>query len=405
MSKILIVDDDPVIQRLASNLISREGHEVITANNGVEGVTKFKNAKPDVVISDVLMPEMDGYELCAKIRSLPEGRQVPILLMTSLDSVEQKIKGFDAGADDYIIKPFDPREFVARLGILVRRSELLKQITAPEKKVGKTVAVFSMRGGAGVSTVAANLAIGFSQIWQMSTTLVDMVMMGGQSVLYYNLPFKNTWSDIVKFPEDEIDDYLIQSVLVPHDSGVSVLSAPRKPELAELVTTEKAVRVLTILKEFNEYVVLDLPHDFHATTLAALDMADVILLVVQPEIVSIRSAVLSLRLFRDLGYQPEKVQVLLNWTFPRKGFAVADIERSLNKKVTMMLPYATDEFVEALNVGIPPTFSAPTEPLGVLYEDLALALSKNEHLKKKPKAPSEAWIRAVRRYQSRKNPK
>ena len=403
MSKILIIDDDPVIRKLASSLVSREGHNVLTGEDGVEGLSKFKNFKPDVVISDVLMPEMDGYELCTKIRALPEGRQVPILMMTSLDSVEQKIKGFDAGADDYIIKPFDPREFIARLGILVRRSELLKQVAAPEKKVGKTVAVFSMRGGSGVSSIAANLAVGFAQIWQMPTTLVDMVMMGGQSVLYYNLPFKNTWTDIVKYPEEEIDDFLIQSVLVPHDSGVSLLSAPRKPELAELVTTEKVTRVLSILKEFNEYVVLDLPHDFNPTTLAAIDLADLILLVVQPEIVSIRSAVLTLRLFKDLGYEPESIHVLLNWTFPRKGFAVADIERSLNKKITMMLPYATDEFVEGINLGIPQTFSAPTEPLGVLFEDLALALSKNEHLKKKPMEPSESWVRVVKRYQARKN--
>lgn len=405
MSKILIVDDDPVIRKLAENLVKRQGHKVLTAENGVDGFTKFKNFKPDVVISDVLMPEMDGYEFCAKIRSIPEGRQVPILLMTSLDSVEQKIMGFDAGADDYIIKPFDPREFNARLGILVKRSELVKAAAGPKKTGGKNIAVFSFRGGSGVSTIAANVAVGLAQIWQQPTTLVDMVMMGGQSVLYFNLPFKNTWSDIVKFPEQEIDYELIQSVLVPHDSGVSVLASPRHPELAELVSPEKVTRVLTELKEVSEYVIMDLPHDLTPTTLAALDCADVILLVLPPEIVAIRSAVMALRLFNNLEYDLDRVHILVNWTFPRNGFSNTDIEKSLKKKITMMFPYAPDQIIEGINLGIPPTFSDPTEPLGVIFEDLALALSKKEHLKITPANPSPSWLRALDRYQKRKTPK
>jgi pilus assembly protein CpaE len=172
-----------------------------------------------------------------------------------------------------------------------------------------------------------------------------------------------------------------------------------------LVTPEKVSTTLSYLKEFNEYVVLDLPHDFSPTTLAALDVADVILVVLQPEIVSIRSAVMTMKLFKELEYNLDHVHFIVNWTFPRKGFSIADIERSLKTKITMMLPYASDEFIEGMNLGTPPTFSAPTEPLGVLFEDLALALSKNDHLKRKPKNPSDSWNRAVERYKNRKTTK
>ena len=405
MKKILVVDDDPVIRGLVTNLTTREGYKVLTANDGTEGLSKFKNFQPDLIISDVLMPEMDGYELCKEIRNLPEGRQVSFLMLTSLDSVEQKIRGFDAGADDYIIKPFDPREFLARVGILIKRSELARQTPTTEKVLGKTIAVFSLRGGSGVSSIATNLAIGFSQLWNRSTTLVDMVIAGGQSALYLNLPSKNTWAEIVKFPQEEIDDYLVQSALVPHDSGVNILASPRLPELGELVTPEKASHVLSLLKEFNEYLVLDLPHDLNPTTLAALDMADVKLVVLQPEVVSIRSAVMTLRLFTDLGYDMDQVYLILNWTFPRNGFSVADIERSLQKKITMMLPYASDEMVSAINFGIPPTFGDPTKPLGVLFEDFALGLSKQEHRQTKPENPTDSWLRAVKRYRDRRSQK
>lgn len=402
MKKILVVDDDPFIRKLVSGLLSKEGHQVESANDGTEGLAKLETYKPDVIISDVLMPEMDGYEFCSKIRELPEGGNIPLLMLTSLDSVDQKIKGFEVGADDYIVKPFEPREFLARVAILIKRSDVAQQAQGATKVSGKTIAFFSLRGGAGISTIATNVAVGLSQIWRHPTTLVDMGMTGGQSALYLNQSLKNTWAEIAKFPSEEIDDFLIQSALLPHESGVNTLASPRRPEMAELVTEEKVSLVLSILKELNEYVVLDLPHDFSSTTLAALDMTDVIMLVLQPEIVSVRSAVMVLETFNTLGYDLNQVYAVLNWTFPRKGIATADIEKSLHKKISFVLPYAEDELLEGLNYGTPPTYTAPEEPLGVLFEDLAMAVSKEEHRKQKPTEPSEAWMRVANRIKERR---
>jgi pilus assembly protein CpaE len=402
MKKILVVDDDPVIRKMVSGLISKDGHQVETANDGLEGLTKFSKFKPDVIISDVLMPEMDGYEFCSKIRALPDGRQIPLLMLTSLDSVEQKIKGFEVGADDYIVKPFEPREFLARVAIMLKRSEVAQKISVVEKVGGKTIAVFSLRGGSGVSTIATNIAVGMAQIWGQPTTLVDMVMTGGQSALYLNLSLKNTWAEIAKFPVDEIDDFLVQSALLNHESGVFALASPRRPEMAELVTPEKISAVLPILKDISEYVILDLPHNFNSTTLAALDAADIKLIILQPEIVSIRSAVMALEIFEDLGYDMGQVHLILNWTFPRKGISTADIEKSLQRKISLVLPNASDELLQGLNFGAPPTYTTPEEPIGMLFEDLALALSKDEHRKQKPENPTEAWTRVVQRYRGRK---
>ncbi|NQU63316.1 MAG: AAA family ATPase, partial [SAR324 cluster bacterium] len=345
------------------------------------------------------------YEFCSQIRKLPEGRHIPLLMLTSLDSVEQKIKGFETGADDYIVKPFEPREFLARVAILIKRSDVAKQILDAEKISGKTIAVFSLRGGAGVSTVAANISVGLSQIWGYPTTLVDMVMTGGQSALYLNQSLKNTWAEISKFPSEEIDDYMIQSALLPHESGVRTLASPRRPDLAELVTDEKVNSVLSILKEINEYVVLDLPHDFSPTTLAALDRADLILVVLQPEIVSIRAAIMAMETFTTLKYDLNHVYIILNWTFPRKGISMTEIEKSLDKKISLVIPYAADELIHGLNYGIPPTYAAPEKPIGVLFEDLAMSVSKESHRKQKPTDPSEAWTRVAKRIKERRKQK
>ncbi len=404
MKKILIVDDDPVMRKLVSGLLVKNGYQVSEAVDGKEGLAQVINFSPDLIVSDVLMPEMDGYDFCAEVRSRPEGKSLPIMMLTALDSVEQKIKGFEVGVDDYLVKPFEPKEFVARVSALIRRSVSLDK-TEVEGRSAQTIGVFSLRGGAGVSTIAANTAIGLSQIWNQPTTLIDLVLVGGQSALFLNQPLKNTWAEICKSPLDEIDDHIVQGALLSHDSGVTTLAAPKRPEVGDTITPEKVSKVLSILKDNNEYLVIDFPHDFSGTTLAGLDLSDIIFIVAQPEIVSVRSATIAKDTFIDLGYNPDNIKTIINWTFPRNGIVSEDIERYIKSKIDLVIPYATDEFVEAINFGIPPAFSHPEEPLGALFEDLAMAVSKDDHRKDKPEEPAEGWLRVVDRVKQRRRTK
>jgi len=402
MKKILIVDDDPVIRKLVSGILISEKYQVLEAAHGKEALSQFATTPPDMIISDVLMPEMDGYELCEKIRSNPQGKIIPIMLLTGLESIEQKIKGFEVGADDYLVKPFEPKEFLARVAALLRRRESVPQIEVAQRKA-ETIGVFSLRGGAGVSTIAANLAIGLSQIWQLPTTLVDLVLVAGQSALFLNQPLKNTWADITKAPIEEVDEQFVRSALLPHDSGVKTLASPKRPEDEETITPDKVTRVLSILRQINEYVVIDLPHDFSGTTLAGLDLADLIIVVVQPEITSLRSATIALDTFLNLGYNQDAIKIILNWTFPKFGISNDDIEKYLKRSVDITLPYATEELTKGINLGKPPVFTHPDEPLGAIFEDLAMAVSKQEHRQNKSDEPTEAWIRVLERYKKRKS--
>ena len=114
---------------------------------------------------------------------------------------------------------------------------------------------------------------------------------------------------------------------------------------------------------------------------------------------------MALEIFNDLEYDMDQVHLVLNWTFPNKGISVVDIEKSLKKKISLVLPYATDELLQGINLGAPPTFTSPEEPIGMLFEDLALALSKDEHRKKKPENPTEAWHRVAKRIKERRTQK
>lgn len=121
-AKILLVDDEPDILEFLGYNLSKEGYTVLTATTGKEGLEIARKAKPDLVILDVMMPEMDGMETCKEMRSLPELKGVIIAFLTARGEDYSQIAGFDAGADDYISKPIKPRVFVSRVKALLRRS-------------------------------------------------------------------------------------------------------------------------------------------------------------------------------------------------------------------------------------------------------------------------------------------
>ncbi len=121
--KILIADDEPVGRQLLEAILYTEGYDLLFANDGVQALNSIKENIPDLVLLDVMMPKMDGFEVCKKVRSNPETAHIPIFLITALDDRDSKIKGIDSGADDYISKPFDRIEI---LGKIKNRTALMR---------------------------------------------------------------------------------------------------------------------------------------------------------------------------------------------------------------------------------------------------------------------------------------
>ncbi|SDW24578.1 response regulator transcription factor [Paenibacillus sp. CF384] len=118
MTKLLIVDDDPHIRELISLLLAAEGFEIVEAGDGREALAVLESTQVQLVILDVMMPNMDGWELCKEIR---DGMELPVLMLTAKGETSQKVKGFELGADDYLVKPFEPLELVARVKALLKR--------------------------------------------------------------------------------------------------------------------------------------------------------------------------------------------------------------------------------------------------------------------------------------------
>jgi len=121
--KILVIEDDPVTTRLIVYTLQQEGYQVLTAPNGLEGLRKAKKEEPDLIILDIMLPGVDGFEICHRLRTESQTAQLPILMLSAKAQEVDKATGLKVGADDYLTKPADPSEIVSRVETLLAQTK------------------------------------------------------------------------------------------------------------------------------------------------------------------------------------------------------------------------------------------------------------------------------------------
>ncbi len=405
MTCILVIDDEILYHKMIEHSLENEKYQLEFASNGVEGLQKAKTIKPDLIITDVMMPDMDGYEVTKLLRRESQFAHIPILVLTAQTGLQNKISSFEAGVDDHLTKPFEPAELVVRIAALLRRSEL-SQPTVLKPQVNnpaRLIAVHSLRGGTGCSSLTVNLGVGLVSLWKLPTILLDLTMVAGQVALMLNATLRRTWADIAHLDPAELEFDVLETIIAKHESGLSFIAAPTFPTEADVITGNILDASMKLLRNQYDYMVADLPHDFSQIVVHTLDAADVILILVTPDVASIRAAAAALDTYKKLNYSPDKIKLILNATFPKHGLPKDRIEAALGVPVMLTIPYASEPFVEAINYGQPILSAKPDEPIACLLEDLAFSLSKATHKKTRPAHPSDAWKRVYKRYLDRKN--
>ncbi len=402
MPRVLVIDDDPGILKLVDRTLGTRGYEVFTAANGLEGLNRVQATKPDIVILDKVMPDIDGFEVARRLRREPDFAHIPIVILTGASQLGDKLDAFNAGADDYLTKPFEVDELAARLAALLRRAEAFKAAQSQSLDTVDTarlIAVHSLRGGVGCSSLALNLAYGLTNLWRTPTLLMDMVLASGQVALMLNEAIKRSWSDLTAFDSASFDIDALEGILNHHSSGLHFIAAPKDPIDAEEVSSDLLKRATALLKPRYEYMVADLPHDFSDVSLDTLEAAEVILLILAPELVSIRAASVTLNTYGELGFEKEKIRLILNKTIATSSLNAKQIEEALHHPISLVLPHSPKRFVGAINRGVPLLESHPGDSISAQIEDFAFRLSKEAHQLIPPPAPGEAWHRVNKRLQ------
>jgi pilus assembly protein CpaE len=347
------------------------------------------------------MPDMNGYEVVSQLRRDPIFAHTPILILTANIDLENKLKAFERGADDYLGKPFNPEEFQARIRVMVQHSEIAKTartlVGVTDQVESHTIAVHSLRGGSGCSSIALNLGLGLNALWERPTLMIDGVLIAGQIALMLNESSKRTWADLIPDQAGNYDEISIQSIISKHETGLHYVASPAYPVDAEGITPKAVGFLLGWAKEQYDYIVIDVSHNFNNVALPMLDTADIILLVVSPEMASIRAAAAAINTYEQLSYPAEKIYLILNWTFQRQGLPQKQIENALKKKISLVIPFAPDIFIGAINMGKPILANKFDHPVGVVLENAAYQLSQEQHRNYPPIKPTETWKRVAQR--------
>ena len=374
-AKILIVDDDPNVQRLLTYTLKQEGYEVIVASDGAEGFRLWGADMPALVLLDVMLPKLDGYQVASKIRA-EEGAQshVPIIMLTAEREVEQKVRGLKAGADDYLIKPFHPAELMARIKSLLARFTPQESLVG-RPPLGRIDVYYGAKGGVGTTTIAINTAIALHRELGRKVVLVDGNLQFGDHRVFLDLGLdRKSIVDVVTAPN--VDGDLIKQVLVKHDSGIDLLLAPPSPETAELVGQDHMPAILEILKTMYDYVIVDIDKKLDEVNLRILDAADTIFVVMTADLSCLKNVRLVLETIANLGYESSKVSLVLNRSNAFTGINVKNAEGALKRTINYQVVNEYRGAISALNSGAPFMFTKADSVLGRSLLEFARLIDK-----------------------------
>jgi len=390
--RVLIVDDIPETRDHLTKLLGFETDiEVVgSASSGKEALDLAVKLSPDVVLMDINMPDMDGISATEQLAARAPGAAV--VMMSVQGEADYLRRSMLAGAREFLVKPFSSdelttsirqvhireREKLSRMAVVPVRSSTNGASPDNDREPGVIVAFFSPKGGVGRTTVAVNLAVA------AATEL-------GKSVVLMDGSFQFGDADLA--PELEIGEpESIDTFVINHSSGIRVLLAPPSPEMAELVTTSGVKKVLEALRATNDLVIVDCTSWFNDTTLAILDMADVILTMLSLEITSIKNMRMFLEVADQLGYGPEKIRLVLNRADSTLGIRVADVEHSIGRKVDHTIVSDGRSVVYALNRGVP--FFLSNREAQVSQDVLRLATAIVGEARVAPVAAAEGKVAA-----------
>jgi pilus assembly protein CpaE len=304
---IVLVDDDRVIQKMVGGFLERKGYTVRKASDGIEALQLVRDRVPDLVITDVRMPELNGIELTTRLRGHHRTAGIPILMFSEMGEAQHALAGYAAGADDYLPKPFELTILEAKVHSILRRSARMDT----NVNRGKVILFAHAKGGVGTTSLAVNTAVLLAARSSRPVGLLDLDVEFGDSAVYLNLHPNHTLADLKSSPGALVDEALFEG-FVTESGSVRLVVGADLPERAELVTLPAIQLAIDRLSATCEYVLIDAPASFSERTLTALDTSDLICLVTSASLASLKATRRCLGLFDKIGVPTARVRLILN---------------------------------------------------------------------------------------------
>jgi pilus assembly protein CpaE len=339
-------------------------------------------ASPDQMLADVvrLRPsaaiitvEQDNSEKeFALIKQLVAASPDTAIITASHDPAPALIlSSMRSGAREFLQLPIIADEFHT---VLDRIAELCAAGKNTSQNSGRVIAVFSGKGGTGVSFFGTNLAAAMG----VPTLLVDLNLQAGDAASFLGLDTKYSLADFVH-NRARLDDSLMTSLVKRHSANLAVLAAPLEAHEAEDIKPPDVSEILHLLRQRYERIVLDLPHTFDPVTVAALDLADDILLVLTLDIPGIRSTRRALKVFDRLDYPRRKVHVVVNRWSKSIDVELKKVETHLGEQLIGFVPNDYNKVMNSINLGQPLVHADPASKVTIEIKRIAALVSGNGH--------------------------
>ncbi len=364
MSKrILVVDDDSQLQRLLELALKRSGYEVVQARSGSEAVAQVLETHPDLIIMDIMMPDMNGYEATKRIRRLPEGRHVPVIFLSALSDVEAKVKAFRVGGTDYVTKPVNIAELLERIKA---------HLAAESLPVGRLLMAFGSKGGIGTTTFLVNLGLTLRGLFpDTRVLLVDWQRPLGDMATFLGLvdpPSVNRLLPVIQ----ELDRNMLQETLVEWTKNLFILAGSTDPQAEEQMNMEALGELLEMSLGLADYVLVDCGAfwQWRGFPWISKDIGANICLIT-PEITSLRRA---LYIIEEVSQEEYDFYVVLNREGMAGGMPVRQIKDYLGHRLLGTLPDEPELITKCLNLGKPAVLEAPRSGYVRAMQDIAKQL-------------------------------
>jgi len=374
--RVLIVDDVAETRENIRKLLQFESDlEVVgAANSGRSGIEAAKELRPDVILMDINMPDMDGITATELIRQQNPASQVVILSVQGDPNYMRR--AMLAGARDFLTKPpaLDELTAAVRRAGKMAHQERAKTAVMPGMAgsgialqaasgiFGKVIVVYGPKGGTGTTTIAVNLAITL-QSEETRVALVDGNLQFGDVAVFMNEQVRNSILDLAPRAE-ELDPEVVNNVMLTHSaSGVRLLAAPNRPEYAENVSGEQYGKVVKFLRTMFSYIIIDASSALTDIVLAAMDACDLVILITTQEIPAIKNARLFLDLADVLGIKRKQILFVMNRFDKRIGITPEKVGESFKQEVAAVIPFEDRVVVPSVNRGVPFMLGDRTRPI------------------------------------------
>jgi len=380
--KILIIDDDVDTLRLVGLMLQRQGYNITAATNGEQGLTKAFEERPDLILLDVMMPDMDGYEVTRRLRKNPATASTPILLFTAKSQLDDKVIGFEVGADDYLTKPTHPSELQSHVHALLARAAQKdnKSSTVQQEQQGFVIGVLAVRGGLGVSAVAANLASSLATRAQTDAILAELTPGQGMLGMDLGLSGGDQLNDILSGSTVEITREKVQAALVPHVSGIKLLAASENPRDVHLISQTSHYELLVSrLSTLARFVVLDLGIGLPTFVQKLLTMCNERIVVVEGVPGSIHHSKILIDEIAGLGIDRKTISAVLNNRVRAESqMPWTQVQEKLNHSIAVTLTPAPELFFQAARMQTPAVVCQPTNVTSQQFLKLADLILERE---------------------------